>query len=839
MPTRTSTQSGNFNSTSTWGGNPVPVDGDDFIINYGHVVTIDDDRRVTNGYNDSFVRGKLQITSTGKLRMNGILYVDNAANYTQHFVEGQNSGGFFRMDPGSKLEIRGTNADQHRLQVNGNGYVTCEIEGTNPNPKTTLSADANNNDTSLSFTDASNFAIGDWIAIYKAERSGKDWNYYKSDEGAWIHDIDVNTVYFRKFVSPKTTIINVNNNVISVSDSSVFRKGYKIIFGTGLNRNVLTITDINHSINEITVSSNVSGNVVGESIYETGLDKGHFSGDDVLRIAATITADSNAGSNTITVNNVNGFNVGDLILIPANDPIYANATSWDNIMDYTISSIDSQTKTITISAGYTNTNQSTLQRNVKSGPGGIVVNMTRDTKVTGPEGLGYGSGQASFIFFQFFSNSGNYHRRYKLKNFQLNIGSNTNSIEFRCLSIRGHNAFSLTQFTNYVCELEGVTITPTTRNTDNTGYIWEQHQLNIRNCVSYNAGGQCFYFYGNNAGFFNNVGIRASQRPWYCGGTYEAMTDFSYNYGIRTANGPAYEQTVDAKARISHNYYLFGNGTFLYNTYSANPLVLSRHYHDYYVVWASGERVGRVIFLDSYLGNFWDVTGGGNLYVDSVNMDARSYYAVNRGAAHSNMFSSINDNFKYNGLREWNRRALRLWDNPSQSWRVYPDRDDSEWMGFDNHVYVPSNTTVHVVGTVKTVSGNTNYPYIRVSHVKDYYDGRYYNNSDAILDPSDSKVNFTTGWRKIDRFTSSSVSDFETRTLTIDPLPFDTFMSISVSCDGSGANSRLGWYEKDLKIILTNPYPFSTSTQLLHNLTTRLPVVFQQTSSTLKTILGG
>ena len=32
MAVRTSTQSGNFNSTATWGGNAVPVDADQFIV---------------------------------------------------------------------------------------------------------------------------------------------------------------------------------------------------------------------------------------------------------------------------------------------------------------------------------------------------------------------------------------------------------------------------------------------------------------------------------------------------------------------------------------------------------------------------------------------------------------------------------------------------------------------------------------------------------------------------------------------------------------------------------------------------------------------------------------
>ena len=263
MATRTSTQSGNFNSTTTWGGAAVPVDGDDFIVNYGHIVTINDDRRVTNGFDNSFVRGKLHITTSGKLRMNGILYVDNtannlsyfsdtgfgpnigvnitigaadlfatsahmlvpntpiqfttngtlpsnilanttyyviASNLVQNFTEtatfnyrfriattingaaitptGSSSGshtfrsvgsggGFFRMDPGATLEIRGTNADQHRLHMQPHAFVTCEIEGANPNPQTTLSSAKTNNSASIDVVDASQFAIDDWISVYK------------------------------------------------------------------------------------------------------------------------------------------------------------------------------------------------------------------------------------------------------------------------------------------------------------------------------------------------------------------------------------------------------------------------------------------------------------------------------------------------------------------------------------------------------------------------------------------------------------------------------------------------------------------------------------------------
>jgi len=839
MATITSTQSGNFNNTSTWVGGVVPVDGDIFIVNYGHIVTVDDDRRVTNGYQDSYVRGKLHITGTGKLRMNGILYVNNSANYTQHFVEGQNSGGFFRMDPGSLLEIRGSNAEQHRLDVQGNGYVTCEVMGTNPNPKTTLSADVNNNETSLSFTDASDFAIGDWITIYKSERAGKDWQYYKSDEAFWIHDIDVNTVYFRKFVGPSASIVGVSDTLL-VDDASVFRVGYKIIFGVGANRNVSTISDIDYLNNKITLSDSVIGNVVGETIYQTGTDKGHLNGDDVLRIAATLVEDSNVGDNTIKVNNVNGFNVGDLILIPANDPVYSNATSWDRIMDYTISAIDSSTNTITFTSGFTNTSQTTLQSNAKVGVGGIVINMARDTKITAPEGTTYGQDQASCVSVRYFNiGNQNYRRRFKFKNCELHLGSNTNSPDYRIIGIRGHNSFSLLNHGEYVCEFDGVTIHPIRRNTWNMQYVWEQHQLNMRNCVSYNANGPVFYTYGNNRGFYNNIGVRSNGNAWNSAGFYNDINEWSYNYGIRNNGGSSYDQSVEAKSIVSYNYVVFSTGRVCYHSYSANPFVFYRQYFNYYIVHPSAERVGRAIFMDSYLGNDWDVTGDGSAYSDSINMDSRSHYSLERTSAHSILFSSVCNNFTYNGFREWNRRALRFWDETSNSWRVYPDRDDSLWMGFDNHVFVPANTTVYIIGSVKTVSGNTNYPYIRASHIKNYYNGRYYNNADSELDISDSKVNFNTGWVKTDRFTSASVSDFETKTMTLDPLPFDTFMSISVSCNGSGSNSRLGWYEKDLKIVLTNPSPFMASSQMLHNLTTKIPVVVQQTPNQFKTILGG
>ena len=41
MATYTSSQSGNFSATATWGGSGPPADGDKFVVASGHTVTID------------------------------------------------------------------------------------------------------------------------------------------------------------------------------------------------------------------------------------------------------------------------------------------------------------------------------------------------------------------------------------------------------------------------------------------------------------------------------------------------------------------------------------------------------------------------------------------------------------------------------------------------------------------------------------------------------------------------------------------------------------------------------------------------------------------------------
>ena len=177
MATRTSSQSGNFNSTSTWGGSAVPVDGDAFVVSAGHIVTVNDDRRTTNGYDNSTINGKLHITGSGLIRMNGQLDVTSTGT-SDYFTENDSStGAYFRMDNGAILEIKGDNSANHSLRVNNQKYNWVEIEGTNPNTTTTTSANVTIGSSSFTVTSATGLAVGDWINVFRPLEDVDDWEY--------------------------------------------------------------------------------------------------------------------------------------------------------------------------------------------------------------------------------------------------------------------------------------------------------------------------------------------------------------------------------------------------------------------------------------------------------------------------------------------------------------------------------------------------------------------------------------------------------------------------------------------------------------------------------------
>ena len=844
MATITSTQSGPFDVGSTWVGGVAPVNGDSFIVAQGHVVAVTGDIRTTNGFDNSTVQGKLHIQGSGcMLRMNGNLTIDSV-NSNTYFTEGVSSAPYFLMDPGSTLELKGTNADAHRLWINPEQRITVEILGTNPNPQTTLTAAASGVVNNFAFADASNFRTGDWITVYMPERIGLGWAYYRSDEGFWIHDVDSNDVYVRRFVGPEATITAASDNKIMVDDASVFRVGYQIIFGTGNNRNVKTISAIGYGSNTITLDSNVTGSVVGEKVYQTGVEKAHLSGDKVLRLAAVTTANAAVGANTITVNNTNGFSVGDLILIQPNSDNYSEVGYWDFIMDFTITNINTSTNVITFTNGYTSTTQTTLQKVTNAGA--LVVNMSRDTKIIAPEGTTYGQDQSSSVYFQ---GGDVYYRRFKIKNVLINVGQYSDLTNYSIIGMRGASSYELTSNGAYTSEFDGNVIYPVIRRGSNTGYLWEQHQLNLRNCISYNSGGHAIYNYGYNRGFFGNIMMRHSSWAYNNQYGYEPMNECSYNYVSCAGGGFITQYDWDAKQPGVHSCIAKNVGTGFASQYTIGTFSFRRVHADRYINLGYAGVGSNNIFVDSYTGNKWDVTGfaTGGAYSDSTQVVialGQAYF--DRGPATCLFTTSVCDNFKYNGMKQFSQTALRIWEPETDAWRIYPDRDNTStnWHGFSNDVFLPAGATLTVIGEIKTKSGNTNYPYIFIDGF-DYYNGWFLGqqtgswNTNTGLAHTDPRVSRINGFLNTTRFTSASVTNFEKKTASVGPFAFDAYVSVAIGVQNpNSSNGRLGWWEKDLKILMSSPNGFKVP-PLVHALTTNLPISYGTSTDDKKTIWGG
>jgi hypothetical protein len=249
-----------------------------------------------------------------------------------------------------------------------------------------------------------------------------------------------------------------------------------------------------------------------------------------------------------------------------------------------------------------------------------------------------------------------------------------------------------------------------------------------------------------------------------------------------------------------------------------------------------------VVFNNCHFGNDWDVTNFqiGGAYSDYLNSNNVGNQWFNRRASNSNSAISLNHNFKFNKTASWNGQTWRSYDESEGAWRVYPDGDNNNWKGFTNDVMVPANTQVFIRGTVKSPAGVTNYPVLVARHIRDYHSGAYRNIQTASLDPTSdiSKITPDTGFWSQLQFTNSS-NQYQTQVLTIPALPFDYILSVGIGTNGTSGTNRLGWWEKDIEIAIDTPYGFTEARHLVNTLTTRLPVQTKQTSSQLKTILGG
>lgn len=801
MATRTSTQSGNFNSTSTWGGSAVPVDGDAFVVAAGHIVTVNDDRRTTNGYHNSTINGKLHITGSGKLRMNGQLDITSTGT-SDYFTENDSTtGAYFRMDNGARLEIKGNNADNHSLRFNSQKYNWIEVEGTNPNQTTTMSANASVNSTSLSLTSGTGFAAGDWISVFRPFEDMADWEFDRYiDEGMIIHDISGNTVYPRLFVSPKSDITRVSGDKIFVEDATVFRVGHQIIFGTGSNRNIKTITAIGKNNNRITCNSSISGSVVGETVYRTGTEVFHNSGDTVQKIATPMLIDVSSGTRTIQVASTAGMAVGQRVFVEANNP---DDTNWDYEMLYEIESIPNSTSIVV-------TNNLAQDRKA----GGWVSIFDRDTVIAAAtveeDGEASTSEDRPYIYHIRWTSSDGYYRRCRYRNCMFDgIGSNsTNSTWYRGVGFNGYMSYETSSYGAYASGVEGCTWKPNNSGNNSCFYSRDRHQLTFRNNIFYN-GTLNFWAYssGNNVNFNNNISARSVYSTASIDGMYEPRTTYAYNLFSRSDDyGLLMYHNRNTTVQFRHNYITHHEQRPMYCYYWHHNSIMDQNYIEYFRSWPYIGTGGDIIFTNSYVRSRWDATDGVTTPVNGVQIQQDGNQRADRMGS-PQAFYSLDHNFQQNNTAMWGSYVWKNWDNDENAWKVFRDTVTATGAGINEMVYVPAGSTVYLAGEIKISSGfSGTYPRIYAKAANSYHDGKHYDGSTTSSQRSETVDSYYYGHTESVDFTSSAIGSYERKTMTISPVNHDYFLAAGYESSSTNAGDGLEhWFEKPFEIYIDKP----------------------------------
>ena len=248
MTAYTSSQSGNFSSASTWGGSGFPdTNGDTWTVADGHTVTYDVSSALSAGFEDCTVNtgGTFQFASgTRSIRFQGNVVING--NWTQ--------------GAGHTVFLAGGNGHSFQIQNPASSH-TKQFTGSQPLQGTTTSGATTNLSGTIPVSSASGFSVGDWIAVYNRSQTNVDSE--REDEGFIIHDISGSNIYVREFVSPTDTITAVDGVRIFLANVDIYRKNQRIIFGTGSNRNIRQITQVNIARGFLVLNSAVTGSVVG------------------------------------------------------------------------------------------------------------------------------------------------------------------------------------------------------------------------------------------------------------------------------------------------------------------------------------------------------------------------------------------------------------------------------------------------------------------------------------------------------------------------------------------------------------------------------------------------
>ena len=802
MAALTSNQSGNFTASATWGGS-TPADGDTFTIAAGHSVTSSTVDMPTNGYGDITVHGCLSFQSGSQFKLNGRATIyGGESNY---FAEGvSDSAGKFEMKPNSHLVLNGSNSEQHGVwcETQTRTQVICDGDEKNLNTVISCSGFLNYQHDFLPVATASNFAAGDWISVF----SRFEGYQVLGDESFIVHDTDTtalnNKIYYRQFVSPTATIQQFKGlRGIIVDNAKVFRIGYKIIFGTGSDRNVLSIAGINFNKNEIVVGANVTGtlsNLIGKTIYQTGTEKKHVngfgkdlltqSGSIVRRNATTLTTAITSADSTadIVVGNAADLVVGDEIIIDVNND---TDTNYDYTSKYTINAISGTTLTLDDQV-----------RHVHK-VGSLVLVLNRNCIISGEAGS-----DRPFVYIEEWTSTTNnaYTRRIRFRNVQFKgIGGNTNNNYYRSgICIAGYNGgldptSSDTDNYGFQTELDGCTYDPSaivdagySRGSSYLGiYIRRSDYMTTRNNVVYRSERGLFNHSAHyNHAVFGNFSTNASYSTGHNEAQYDEYTAFSYNYYTRSDDyGMLFYYYRHGGVENRHNYFLNHEQRPLYNYYASPNTVYDRWYIDgFRSMPLFGESGGPHIFKDTYIKNRWNVLspdGTGQVYTNYIN-GAQSYqtdYDRSVGKGGEIIFQEYN--FEIDGLATHSNSLFREYLNDEDCWLCYNENDSKA--AYIDMIYVPPKTTIRISCQVKCQSSGTftlPYFFARTAHDANLTGRRDDGAADVtnMTSTTAQDIGKAKGFKQEVQYTSDSKSDFEEKQLTIQPQKDGYYLNFGV-----------------------------------------------------------
>jgi hypothetical protein len=824
MAALTSTKSGPFTGSATWGGS-TPADGDTFTIAAGHSVTCSTVDMPTNGYGDITVHGCLSFQSGSQFKLNGRATIyGGESNY---FTEGESdSAGKFEMKPDTHLILKGTNSEQHAVwcETQTRAQVICDGDEATLNTVISCSNYIDYNQDYLPVVSASNFAAGDWISVYSRGQGYKNC----SDESFFVHDVDttagLNKIYYRQFVSPTATIQGFNGTrVIRVDNAKVFRVGYKIIFGTGSDRNVVSIVGIDFLRNFIRIDANVSGtitNLIGKTIYQTGNEKPHTSGfgkdlhtdtspaanqlfpasgSQVRRNATTLTTAIESADSTadIVVGNASDLSVGDVILIDVNND---TDTNWDYDTRYTINAIDGTTLTLDDQVRYVHK------------VGSLVTKVTRNCRITSED-----ADDRVFIYVEVWTagSGGAFTRRIRFRNVEFSgLGGNTNSNYYRAgVCISGYNGgldpnntgdalnygFQ-SEITNCVYDGSQCNSTETYRGF----YIRQSWGLHFRNNICYTSDRGIFaHSYGGHAQYMGNYSTRAAYTTFFLDNHYENYAEASYNYITRSDDYGMLCYHLRENVPRRHWIVLNHENRAFYHFYACSNQLWDRMHIDGFRYWPFlGEANGDSLFLDSYIKNRWDCTspdGSGTVYSNYILMGGPARVEWDRTTGKYGMGIYQEYNHEIDGLAMQGGQCLREWINDGGYWKV-KFGDDSAAGAMDT-VYVPPGVTVRLSCEVQSngTDGNFNYPHLTARKSGDWKRGRYrfgeYDTTNFTSTTVPRMLKGNSFYENV-QYTNASIGNFENKTLTIQPQQVGYYLVYGVRVDSTNTREE-NFFMKD------------------------------------------